>query len=70
MNEQPTQSVKRSGGGRPKGSKNKKSIINQLQSVEFKLPSDYEDVMNKIEAKEKEVFEILNKSDKHSYIYY
>lgn len=70
MNEQPPTRVKRSGGGRPKGSKNKKSIINQLQIVDVKLPDDYEDVMNKLKTKEKEVFEILNKSDKHSYIYY
>lgn len=67
MDEQPK--VKRSGGGRPKGSKNKKSIINQLQIVDVKLPDDYEDVMNKLKTKEKEVFDSLVKCKTQSYIY-
>lgn len=53
------QKPKRNGGGRPKGSKNKKSIVAQLSVTPVVLPNDYDYVMTQINETQKHIEEKL-----------
>lgn len=59
---------RKNGGGRPKGSKNKKNIIEQLNVVNHVFPDDHDVQMCKLNDLEIKLFNTLMNSDDESII--